>query len=287
MLLLGKRLDLSVKLGYNLPGLGKALLNLYYYPLFFVITVACLLLLPLYQAVAILLAPLMGPPDRTLRWGICLHGWLLTVLVPFFAPVRVENYGVCHSHPMIITPNHHSSIDPYLFGSLFWKFKKFRTLAFITSWPFNIPIFKWVMSFSGYIHAGHGWEKMVSQGRYLLKNDSCLVIWPEGHRSRNGQMRRFKNGAFRLAVQTGTPVLPVCILGSGSLLPPGKRLFNPAQVKLVLLPPIFPSEWQNYQSEEQAVVWLKNKTYACIAQEVIRLQVIRQQDNLTLNSQPS
>jgi 1-acyl-sn-glycerol-3-phosphate acyltransferase len=73
-----------------------------------------------------------------------------------------------------------------------------------------------------------------------LTRGCSLIIWPEGHRSRDGRLRRFKNGAFQLALATGRPIVPVCILGSRKMMPPGSRLLTPARIRMILLPPIMP-----------------------------------------------
>jgi 1-acyl-sn-glycerol-3-phosphate acyltransferase len=45
-----------------------------------------------------------------------------------------------------------------------------------------------------------------------------VMIFPEGTRSADGEMRAFKDGAFRLAIETGTPILPMAVHGTRSAL---------------------------------------------------------------------
>lgn len=169
-----------------------------------------------------------------LRNAIRLYGWVLTTKVPITAPVEVEY--ACTDLPAvsIFVANHNSAIDPYLFGTIPVE------NGFVTSWPFKIPIYGFFMRLAGYADATKGWEKVREQCKNLLALGSSVTIWPEGHRSRDRSLGRFRNGAFSLSVETGYPIVPVCILGSGTVLPPGTRLMKPGEVRLVVLPPVFP-----------------------------------------------
>ena len=152
------------------------------------------------------------------------------------ATVTVEDFSCGIRPPVIFVANHNSSIDPYLFGML--PFEN----AFVTSWPFRIPVFNWVMRLALYINSNDGWEAVRRRGEKLLASGCSLIFWPEGHRSRDGRLARFKNGAFRLACNTGTSIVPVCILGTDHLMPPGSRFLTPSMVKMVILPPIIPKK---------------------------------------------
>lgn len=181
-----------------------------------------------------------------LRRAIRFYGWVLVRLVPFFGPVRVVSpvsQGGKLPTPAIFVANHNSAIDPYLFGAIGTE------NSFVTSWPFKIPVYNIFMRLAGYANADKGWEEVREKGKALLESGSSLTIWPEGHRSRSGLLGRFKKGAFNLAVETGVPLIPVCILGSRTVLPPGKRLLGPGTVQLLVLDPIYPDSKKNSQEE--------------------------------------
>ncbi len=67
-------------------------------------------------------------------------------------------------------------------------------------------------------------EQVNRQARDLVASGRSLIIYPEGTRSRDGELRVFKKGAFTMAVAGGVPVLPVTIAGTHRAWPPGRFL---------------------------------------------------------------
>lgn len=238
----------------------KLLFNLYCYPAFLLVTLFALTISP-FWILAGRLIPRLGPEDSFLRRGVVLYGRVLVQLVPFLAPAFVEDQTGGLPAPVIFAPNHLSSIDPYLFGAVGVE------VAFVTSWAFRIPFYRRTMLRCGYLNAEHGWDDVETGGKRLLDGGTNLIIWPEGTRSRDGRMGRFKNGAFQLAWRTVTPIVPVLTVGSDILLPPGRRLLTPARVGLVLLPPLLPEAGL---SEEEGILALKRKTRRTIQEEMER-----------------
>jgi 1-acyl-sn-glycerol-3-phosphate acyltransferase len=57
-------------------------------------------------------------------------------------------------------------------------------------------------------------------------------------------LQPFYSGAFRMAIETGLPLVPLCITGTDNLLPPGKLWLHPADVRLRALPAVDPAGFQ-------------------------------------------
>lgn len=172
--------------------------------------------------------------ESAMRRAIRFYGWVLVHLIPFFGRTEIEYPGGLPTQPSVLVANHNSAIDPYLFGMIPIE------NSFVTSWPFKIPVYNYFMRLAGYANAANGWEEVCRKGKQLLASGSSVTIWPEGHRSRNGALGRFKNGAFSLAVEARVPVVPVCILGAGKVLSPGRRFLTPGRVKLHVFAPEYP-----------------------------------------------
>jgi 1-acyl-sn-glycerol-3-phosphate acyltransferase len=239
--------------------LKKLLFNIYFWTLFVLITGVGLLVLPLILCVNVFLQG--RSLSSGLRRAIRFYGWVLVRFASFLGPVRVEFCGDHLPAPVIFVANHNSAIDPYLFGLIATE------NGFVTSWPFKIPVYNIFMRLAGYVNAEAGWEKVRENCRRLLEAGSSVTIWPEGHRSRDGRLGRFKNGAFALSVETGFPVVPVCIIGSGKVLPPGCRVLTPEKVSLVVLEPIYP-ESSDLKTEEK-IQRLRSRVFAGI-EETLR-----------------
>lgn len=219
----------------------RFIFTIYFWFGFLIITLLGLMLFPLFLTGYFIFVE--RKPDAAIRWGICIYGWMLVKILPFLAPVTVERRAGTVLDPVIFVSNHNSAIDPYLFGALL------QNACFVTSWPFKIPIYGFFMRLAGYINVNDGWKRVGQKCFRMLHEGTSMIIWPEGHRSRDGRMGRFKNGAFALAAETGYPLVPVCILGSGKFLPPGRLLISPTRIKLIILDPIYPEPGNDRQQE--------------------------------------
>ena len=71
----------------------------------------------------------------------------------------------------------------------------------------------------------------------LLKKVSVMIM-PEGTRSPDGRLLPFKDGAFRLAVELGLPILPIAVAGTRDAMPKGSLLFNRAVAEVRVLEPV-------------------------------------------------
>lgn len=211
----------------------KILLNLYYWPVFICLTVLAIVLVPFIILVNRFLYKRTA--SAALRRAIRIYGWVLVCAIPFMAPVKVRGSIGTIPSPAIFVANHNSAIDPYLFGAIP------RENCFVTSWPFKIPVYSPLMKMAGYINTADGWEEIRRKCTRRLNDGVSVIIWPEGHRSRDGKMGRFRKGAFQLAAETGYPLQPVCIVGSGDIMRPGARWLSPGRVQLILLDPIYPA----------------------------------------------
>ena len=123
--------------------------------------------------------------------------------------------------------NHRSYLDPILLISLFPKHKTIVKGIF-----FRIPIMRWVMKSGGYIpfdRQGTMNELMVEgiQGMAdFLRDGGVLFVFPEGKRSRNGELGFLQKGAFSIAGKCNAPVEVLYIDNTDRLFVPGKFFFT-------------------------------------------------------------
>jgi 1-acyl-sn-glycerol-3-phosphate acyltransferase len=175
-------------------------------------------------------------PGRIMRHFIWLYGRGWMVLVSPF--VRFRRQGLEHlrlARPSILVVNHLSFFDTYCMALL-----PFSDVTFaVRAWPFRMFWYGSFMRLAEYLDVESAdWEEVRAAGEKILTAGGHLLFFPEGHRSRDGRLGRFYSGAFRLAVETGAPLVPLCITGTDKLLPPGRLRFAPAKVTLRALPAV-------------------------------------------------
>lgn len=214
-------------------------MNLLIYPLLILQTLVFILCSPAVLPVARVVTG--RPLDWLVRYFIRMYGqvWMV-VMSPF---VSFEKHDLTRDRfprPCIIALNHLSFFDIFCMGAL-----PFSNGAFaIRSWPFRMLWYAPFMRLAGYVDMeALGKDEALQRCRKMLSQGVSLMFFPEGHRSRNGRIGRFYSGAFKLAVETGTPVVPLCISGTDQLLPAETFVMAPAVVRLQALPAVDPASF--------------------------------------------
>lgn len=80
--------------------------------------------------------------------------------------------------------------------------------------------------------------KAISRGVETLKKEHSLLIFPEGTRSKDGNLLPFKAGSLRLAVKANVSIIPITIKGSKNLMKKSSFIIQPADVKIVIHPAV-------------------------------------------------
>jgi len=99
--------------------------------------------------------------------------------------------------------------------------------------------------------------RSVKTSARLLRNNWCLLLYPEGTRSRSGRMAHFKPGASVISRLSRCPVIPTCVIGGAALFPHGKWFPRPAVVQIRFGEPMYPRKGQSHEeftSEIEAAV---------------------------------
>jgi 1-acyl-sn-glycerol-3-phosphate acyltransferase len=107
---------------------------------------------------------------------------------------------------------------------------------------FKIPLVGWLMSMAGDIKLTRGDRKSViiaMRGCHdRLDKNVSVMLFPEGTRTRDGSLGEFKDGAFRLAIDTGCPILPLVVNGTIEALRSGDWRMNVTDAEVRVLAPI-------------------------------------------------
>ena len=172
--------------------------------------------------------------------------------------------------PYIIAANHSSHLDTLAVMTILGdESKRLRVLAAKDYW-FSTRFKSW---FSGELlkfvpfdrHANFLQGLRISQE--VLKQNECLLIYPEGTRSVTGELQPFKPGLGLLAYESGSPIIPAYIDGTYHALPKGKNLPRKSRIQVIFGKPIAPSSGHEV-GEMGAASGLEHETYRKLADAV-------------------
>jgi 1-acyl-sn-glycerol-3-phosphate acyltransferase len=140
----------------------------------------------------------------------------------------------------ILVVNHNSLLDVPVLGAMLdvnYKWVAKRSL-------FRVPFVGWHLWLAGHIpidrQRGGNMRKLEDTFRGLLAKNTSILFFPEGTRSEDGAMKRFRLGAFVTAVEHDVPVLPMVIDGVERLVPKGDYVLRSGdrKIRLRVLPPV-------------------------------------------------
>jgi 1-acyl-sn-glycerol-3-phosphate acyltransferase len=198
------------------------------------------------------------PFDRegaVIHWWLVYEGCVLTKLVPIWK-ISVEGREKAgKKKPYIIISNHQSILDIFVLNCLRYRFKWISKIE-----NNKIPILGWYMWMAKYIAVDRGNKEskaiMMERSAESLRNGISIMMFPEGTRSRDGEIAPFKLGAFQLALMTDKSILPVIVDGTGGVLPKHGLIFSDGNnIKIKVLDPVHPGSFGTANPEELAIMF--------------------------------
>ncbi|MBA2304824.1 MAG: 1-acyl-sn-glycerol-3-phosphate acyltransferase [Acidobacteria bacterium] len=176
--------------------------------------------------------------DRT---GNCAHRcartWARLILAT--TGVRVRVTGLEHLQPgrsYVFAANHQSIYDiPIVFAAIP---AQLRIVAKDSLG--RIPFMGWHLHRAGHllVNRRNPGADIVEKMRRLVGESSSLIVFPEGTRSVDGMVGRFKKGSFAVAIGAGLPVVPVSLASSRHIMKKGRLMVCPGEVRLTVHEPI-------------------------------------------------
>lgn len=178
----------------------------------FVLGVMALIVLPL-----VAIWRVVGwPVDRWNYLGGRLFRLIAAVMTGLSTRWRFEVRGSPPAnprHPYVVVANHESFADIVLLSLLPWEMKWLSKVSIM-----KIPVFGWIMWLvrDVPVHRGRATSARAAMAEcsIRLRGRVSVMIFPEGTRSKTSEMLPFKDGAFRLAIEEGVPVLPIALFGT-------------------------------------------------------------------------
>lgn len=161
--------------------------------------------------------------------------------------------------PCVVVANHASLADAFLLAHL-----PFDVRFVAKQELFETPLVGWLLRLAGDLPVRRGdpasAARMTAAAEATLHHGLSVMIFPEGTRSRGGALGRFRDGAFRIAVETGARVLPVVLQGTATCAGPEGP--HRGRARATILAPI--------DSQGLALAALRDQTRACMASALDR-----------------
>jgi 1-acyl-sn-glycerol-3-phosphate acyltransferase len=167
----------------------------------------------------------------------CAQWWARWILAT--TGVRVARIGAPlppANQSAIFVANHASIYDiPIVFTAVPYQL---RIMAKATLG--RVPFIGWHLQRSGHllVNRSNPGAAIFKKMQRLATQGASLIVFPEGSRSPDGQVGRFKGGIFLLAIETGLPIVPITVVGSRAVMPKGRLMTCPADVRVVVHEPI-------------------------------------------------
>jgi 1-acyl-sn-glycerol-3-phosphate acyltransferase len=154
----------------------------------------------------------------------------------WLAGVRLEIQRldrIPRDRPVVFMANHQSNCDPPALLAVLPQ-----VLVMVKKEFFRVPIIGRGMVAVGFIRVDRRNREQardaVEKGVLALKAGKSFLVYPEGTRSPDGRLQKFKKGVFVMAIKAGAPIVPISVSGSSKIMPKGKFVMRPGRVRITI-----------------------------------------------------
>jgi len=155
----------------------------------------------------------------------CLWSFIVLNINPMWRIKVTGREKIDHHQTYVMVSNHQSGADIIVLFLLWAHFKWVAKTSL-----FYYPFIGWTMWLNRYIALdrvkGSSMRKMISDAAKKLQEGNSVMIFPEGTRSKDGNIQHFKTGAFHIALNSRVPILPIAIKGTSQAVRKGGFLVN-------------------------------------------------------------
>lgn len=197
------------------------------------------------------------------------HLWITGDILPFYrvgtwiaitgvrlAGVRIRLLGMEQIDPgttYIFMSNHVSNLDPPIIIPSIQRHMSVLVKASL----FRFPIFGYAMKKARMVPVRREDRESAIESIHaaaqVLREGISIMIFPEGTRSRTGELLPFKKGPFYMAEEAAVPILPITIRNTAELMPKGKFEVRKGEVTVIFHPPLNPKDYEDREQLMEAV----------------------------------
>ena len=177
---------------------------------------------------------------------IPFHRWQLKFTHPLtgwpcwfaFGPVRTHVDPDYRYEPSMFMQNHVSMLD----GCIATASIRVPLCGLENASHLKVPGYGWIMRLASAIPVDRRKKDFLADIREAIHEridrGISVLTFPEGHRTLDGKVRKFKRGVFRMALDSGIPVVPICVRGAYRVFPKGTFTVRPGFIDVYIAPQI-------------------------------------------------
>jgi 1-acyl-sn-glycerol-3-phosphate acyltransferase len=178
------------------------------------------------------------------RRSINLYGKAVTLTGWPWIRVKLHDLPSHDNIPYVFVENHASSFDPFVQGVL-----PYEIVQSARGWALRFPVLGRFARWAGYIDVDNSdGDQLIEKAKKLLNEKVSIVFFPEGTRSTDGTLGAFHSAAFRIAIETATPMVPVIITGIADKPAKGSFIMHPGVIDINFMNVIIPENFKGKTS---------------------------------------
>ncbi|MFH1542263.1 MAG: lysophospholipid acyltransferase family protein [bacterium] len=203
-------------------------------------------------AITVMIAPFAK--DQTRLFQTSAHYW--TKVLVFASGIKIQKTGlknIPQDKAVIFASNHQGAVDVMLLLAVLPIGFRFA----IKKELFKIPLFGWYIKKAGYFSIDRKMirsaYRTVEEIIAIVQSGGSVLIFPEGTRTKTGELGTFKRGSLLAALKSKAAIMPVAISGSFHILPKGSLILHPRPVKFSVGQPIEITSETDYTTKVEEV----------------------------------
>jgi 1-acyl-sn-glycerol-3-phosphate acyltransferase len=209
----------------------------------------------------------LGPFTKGTASTWCARKWSQSCAEGLRIDIEATGQDNVPGGGFVYASNHESLVDILVLGACLpgdFKWAAKRSVM-------NVPFLGWHLRLAGHVPVDRNKGKdsaaaVTETFESVLRDEKPLLVFPEGTRTPDGELKAFKKGAFQAAVLAGKPVVPVALSGTFSLMSRDAVDTGSSDDRLVTVElgkPLYPNTELEF---EQSVVDLRDRTRTAVAE---------------------
>src|SRR5210317_2573742 len=162
--------------------------------------------------------------------------------------VKTTDYKT--NQPYVVISNHLSNLDPMMQ----FKYLKIKWVFMAKKEVYKLPFFGTAAKAFNFIKVDRNNPNdrvsINEQAKIIFEKGWSLMVYPQGTRVPKDDFRKFKSGAFHIALDNNIPILPVVIAGTGDIWPRGSKFMKSGEAIIKTLEPIDISKYSKDNIEQ-------------------------------------